>query len=174
MIASASDSRARRRQLAFTIVEVVLALGLIAVGVVAILGVFPIALQTGHSAQDETRAPEIAQTIFSSLVAQAPSQFNNLQLPIAGNPSLAINLALSSSPTTPTLYGDNDGKLTQDATTAAYAVLLFTCNPSNCASPPPGFNDPALNQVTVRVAWPANAAAANQTYRDYVRIISKY
>jgi hypothetical protein len=38
-----------------------------------------------------------------------------------------------------------------------------------------GFTDPAsANQVTVRVAWPANAPAANQTYRDYVRIISKY
>jgi uncharacterized protein (TIGR02598 family) len=174
VIASASHSRLRRRQLAFSIVEVVLALGVIGVGVVAILGVFPTALQTGHSAQDETRAPQIAQTIFSSLVAQASSQFNNLQLPIAGNPSLPINLTLSSSPSTPTLYADNDGKLRQDATAAAYAILIFTCNPSNCASPPAGFNDPTLNQVTVRVAWPANAPAANQTYRDYVRIISKY
>jgi hypothetical protein len=155
-------------------VEVVMALGVIAVGVVAILGVFPIALQTGHSAQDETRAPQIAQTIFSSLVAQASSQFNNLQLSIPGNLSLAIDLTASSSPTTPTLYADNDGKLSQDATPAAYAILIFTCNPSNCASPPAGFNDPTLNQVTVRVAWPANAPAANQTYRDYVRIISKY
>lgn len=174
MIASASQSCPRRRQLAFSIVEVVLALGVIAVGVVAILGVFPIALQTGRSAQDETRAPQIAQTIFSSLVAQASSQFNNLQLPIAGNASLPIDLTLSSSPSTPTLYADNDGKLSQDATAAAYAIFIFTCNPSNCASPPAGFNDATLNQLTVRVAWPANAPAANQTYRDYVRIISKY
>jgi uncharacterized protein (TIGR02598 family) len=174
VIANISHSRVLRRQVAFSLVEVVLALGVIAVGVIAILGVFPTALQTGHSAQDETRAPEIAQTIFSSLVAQASSQFNNLQLPIPGNPSLSINLTLSSSPTTPTLYADNDGKLTPGATAAAYAILIFTCNPSNCASPPAGFNDPALNQVTVRVAWPANAPAANQTYRDYVRIISKY
>jgi uncharacterized protein (TIGR02598 family) len=174
VIASASHLRPRQRQLAFSIVEVVLALGVIAVGVVAILGVFPTALQTGHSAQNETRAPQIAQTIFSSLVAQASSQFNNLQLPIAGNASLPMDLTLSFSPSTPTLYADNDGKLSQDATAAAYAILVFTCNPSNCASPPAGFNDPTLNQVTVRVAWPANAPAANQTYRDYVRIISKY
>jgi uncharacterized protein (TIGR02598 family) len=173
VIANISHSRAPRRELAFSLVEVVLALGVIAVGVIAILGAFPTALQIGHSAQDETRAPEIAQTIFSSLVAQAPSQFNNLQLSPAPSPT-PINLAASSSPTTPSLYADNDGKLTQDATAAAYAILIFTCNPINCASPPPGFNDPALNQVTVRVAWPANAPAANQTYRDYVRIISKY
>ena len=175
MIATASNSRPRRRQLAFSIVEVVLALGVIAVGVVAILGVFPTALQTGHSAQDETRAPQIAQTIFGSLVAQASSQLNNLQLPLSGAaPPVSIDLTASSSPATPTLYADNDGKLTQDSTTAGYAVLIFTCNPSNCASPPPGFTDPTLNQVTVRVTWPANAPAANQTYRDYVRIVSKY
>ena len=79
MIADISQSRAPRRQLAFSLVEVVLALGVIAVGVIAILGVFPTALQTGHSAQDETRAPQIAQTIFGSLVAQAPSQFSNVR-----------------------------------------------------------------------------------------------
>jgi uncharacterized protein (TIGR02598 family) len=174
VIADISQSPAPSRQLAFSLVEVVLSLGVIAVGVIAILGVFPTALQTGHSAQNETRAPQIAQTIFSSLVAQASSQFNNLQLPIAGNASLPMDLTLSFSPSTPTLYADNDGKLSQDATAAAYAILVFTCNPSNCASPPAGFNDPTLNQVTVRVAWPANAPAANQTYRDYVRIISKY
>jgi hypothetical protein len=77
---------------------VVLALGVIAVGVIAILGAFPTALQTGHSAQDETRAPEIAQTIFSSLVAQASSQFNNVRFLLSdgvtlfpGPPSPSIN-----------------------------------------------------------------------------------
>jgi uncharacterized protein (TIGR02598 family) len=170
-----SKRATHKAAVAFSLVEVVLALGVIAIAITAILGVFPTALQIGHSAQDETRAPEIAQTIFSSLVTQAPSSpFNNLQLPIPGNPSLPIDLTLSASPSRPTLYADNDGNLTQDAAAAAYAILIFTCNPINCASPPPGFNDPALNQVTVRVAWPANAPAANQTYRDYVRIISKY
>ena len=175
MIMEISRSRAPRCRFAFSLVEVVLALGVIAVGVVAILGVFPTALQTGHSAQDETRAPEIAQTIFGSLVAQASSQFGNIQLPLAGSATpLSVDLTASASPTGPTLYADNDGKLGRDAAGAAYAILIFTCNPSNCTTPPAGFNDPTLNQVTVRLAWPANAPAASQTYRDYVRIISKY
>ncbi len=63
----------------FSLAEVVIALGVIAVAVLAILAVFPAALQTGHSAQDETRAAQIAQTIFRSLVGQAVSQFSNLQ-----------------------------------------------------------------------------------------------
>jgi len=151
------------------LVEVVIALGVITVGIVGILGVFPTALQTGHSAQDETRAAHIAQSVFGSLVAQAPSQFSNVRLPLYPLPSpspSAINLTTSSSYP---LYADNDGQLSNSAASATYAITIYTNNSV------PGFTDPAsANEVTVRVAWPANAPVANQTFRDYVRIISKY
>jgi uncharacterized protein (TIGR02598 family) len=155
------------RKHGFSLAEVVIALGVITVGFIAVLGVFPIALQSGHSAQDETRAAHIAQSVFGSLVAQAPLQFNNVQLPLS-NGVTRIDLRTTLSPAV-TLYADNDGKLTQDATIAAYAILIYTNNSVA------GFTDPAsANAVTVRVAWPANAPAANQTFRDYVRVISKY
>jgi uncharacterized protein (TIGR02598 family) len=154
---------------AFSLLEIVIALGVITVGIVAILGLVPTALQTGHSAQDETRAAHVAQSVFGSLVANAPSQFNNVRLPPT---SALIDLTASSSPTSPTLYADNDGNLipsAANAANAAYAIFLFTNNAV------PGFADPGTaNVVTVRVAWPANAPAANQTFRDYVRVISKY
>jgi uncharacterized protein (TIGR02598 family) len=155
---------------AFSLLEVVIALGVITVGIVGILAVIPTALQTGHSAQNETRAAHIAQSVFGSLVAQAPSQFNNVQIRLSDGvtPSPSIDLRTTLSPAV-TLYGDNDGKLTNSATNAAYSIPIYT-NTSV-----PGFTDPAsANAVTVRVAWPANAPAANQTFRDYVRIISKY
>ena len=171
--ATVSGRRARTRS--FSLIEVVIALGVITVGIVGILAVFPTALQTGHAAQDETRAAHIAQSVFGSLAAGASSQFSNVQLPLSPSPSpaptpLSINLTTGSG-TTPavTLYADNDGNLIANSTNAAYAILLYTNNTV------PGFTDPAsANQVTVRVAWPASAPAANQTFRDYVRIISKY
>jgi len=171
--ATLSGQRARTRS--FSLLEVVIALGVITVGIVGILAVFPTALQTGHSAQDETRAAHIAQSVFGSLVAGASSQFSNVQLPLSPSPSpaptpLSINLTTGSG-TTPavTLYADNDGNLIANSTNAAYAILLYTNNTV------PGFTDPAsANEVTVRAAWPASAPAANQTFRDYVRIISKY
>jgi hypothetical protein len=84
-------------------------------------------------------------------------------------PTPSIDLTASSSPTSPTLYADNDGNLIPNSTNSAYAIFIYTNNAV------PGFTDPAsANLVTVRVAWPANAPAANQTFRDYVRIISKY
>jgi uncharacterized protein (TIGR02598 family) len=157
--------------LGFSLAEVVIALGVIAIAVVAILALFPAALQTGHSAQDETRAAHIAQTIFPTLAGQALSQFNSVQFLLSDNTTRStppIDLTLSANPAL-TLYAQNDGKLTQDQTTAAYAIYVYTNNAV------PGFTDPAsANLVTLRVAWPANAPAANQTYRDYVRIISKY
>ena len=164
----ATVSERRARTSGFSLLEVVIALGVITVGIVGILAVFPAALQTGHSAQDETRAAHIAQSVFGSLVAQAPSQFNNLQLRLSDGLSPSINLATTLSPAV-TLYADNDGKLTNSATNATYAIPIYTNNSVA------GFTDPSsVNAVTVRVAWPANAPAANQTFRDYVRIVSKY
>ena len=161
----AAASRRRARRHSFSLLEVVIALGVIAVGIVGVLAVFPTALQTGHSAQDETRAAHIAQSVFGSLVAGATSQFNAVPLP----PTPSIDLTASSSPTSPTLYADNNGNLIPNSTNSAYAIFIYTNNAV------PGFTDPAsANLVTVRVAWPANAPPANQTFRDYVRIISKY
>jgi len=162
----ATASRRRARTHSFSLLEVVIALGVIAVGIVGVLAVFPTALQTGHSAQDETRAAHIAQSVFGSLVAGATSRFNAVPLPPT---PLSIALTASSSPTSPTLYADNDGNLIPNSTNSAYAIFIYTNNAV------PGFTDPAsANLVTVRVAWPANAPAANQTLRDYVRIVSKY
>jgi Tfp pilus assembly protein PilV len=168
-----SGQLGRRR--GFSLAEVVIALGIVTVGIVGVLAVFPTALQTGHSAQDETRAAHIAQSVFGSLVAGAPSRFANVQLPLYPSPSpaptpLSIDFTTNSG-TTPavTCYADNSGHLIANSTNAAYAIFIYTNNSV------PGFTDPAsANAVTVRVAWPANAPAANQTFRDYVRIVSKY
>src|SRR5437899_3873758 len=97
------------RRAAFSLLEVVVALGVITVGIVGILAVFPTALQTGHSAQDETRAAHIAQSVFGSLLAQASSQFSNVQIPLSAGVSPSINLR--GLPTTVTVYSDNDGNL---------------------------------------------------------------
>src|SRR5256885_16220997 len=92
----ATASRRRARTHSFSLLEVVIALGVIAVGIVGVLAVFPTALQTGHSAQDETRAAHIAQSVFGSLVAGAPSRFCAVLLP----PTAVTNdLTTSSSPT---------------------------------------------------------------------------
>jgi uncharacterized protein (TIGR02598 family) len=162
------------RNRGFSLVEVVIALGVITVGVIAVLGVFPIALQTGHSAQDETRAAHISQSVLGSLVAQARSQFNGVRFLLSDGVTLSPSIDLTAPPSSYTMYADNDGKLTNSASSATYTITIYTNNSV------PGFTDPAsANQVTVRVLWPSipnqgPTPAPNQTFRDYVRIVSKY
>src|SRR5438046_1634975 len=125
---------ARRR--GFSLAEVVIAIGVITVGLVSVLALFPTALQTNHSAQDETRAAHIAQSVFGSLVAQAPSQFSNVQIRLSDGVTLSptINLTTTLSPAV-TLYADNDGKLTNSATNTTYAIQIYT------STSVPGFTD---------------------------------
>jgi len=169
--ATVSGRRARTRS--FSLLEVVIALGVITVGIVGILAVFPTALQTGHSAQDETRAAHIAQSVFGSLVAQAPSQFNNVQIRLSDPLTLSPSIDLTTT-SSYTLYAGNDGQLTNSAANATYAITIYTNNSV------PGLTDPASdNAVTVRVLWPlvpnqGPTPAPNQTFRDYVRVVSKY
>lgn len=143
-----------------------LALGVVSFAIVAILGVLPVGLQTGHSAQDESRAAQVAQAALSGIAGQAQTQFTNINL-LLNDTSTLPPLDLSQ-PQTRTLYADNDGKLTQSASGAVYLITLTT-NPS-----PTGFDPGYANQVTATIAWPASAAPSNQTKRDFVRIISKY
>src|SRR5712692_1408937 len=91
-----------RRLHAFSLAEVVIALGVIAIATTAILAVFPVALTTGHSAQDATRAPEIAQGIIASIASQAPTSFTNVTLPVP--PTIDL-----TNPSGYTFSADNDG-----------------------------------------------------------------
>lgn len=156
-----------------------LALGVIAITVIAILGLFPLALTTGRSAQSGTRAPQIAQAIVTSLASQVSSTFAALPSKPAtisdGSFSFSVDLSVSSPPlnssSTPRFYASNDGTLTASASNAAFAIYIATkYDPPGFPAPPPVY----ANEVTVRVAWPATAPMSSQTYRDYVRIISKY
>ncbi len=155
----------------FTLVEVVLALGIIGFAILAILGILPVGLNTGRSAQDETRAAQIAQTIIESIASQAPSQFTGVSLPLSsGNASLDLSQS-TSTPAAPAakLYADNDAQLSQANTAAAtYAVNILTNNA------PTGFDSGYANEVTVNVAWPAAAPTSAQTLRSFSRVITKY
>jgi hypothetical protein len=165
----------------FSLVEVVLALGVISFAIVAILGVIPIGLRTGHSAQDETRAAQIAENVLGSLSSQAPEKFPNLTIrqPAGGTASVfSYGIALDTAREYNTMAADNDGRLialnqVNEAVKYPYQVLV------EIAPDPPGFDPNIASQVTVRVVSPPSLDPTqplrpNQTARTFVRIISKY
>lgn len=56
--------------LGFTLVEVVLAMGVMAIGLIGVMGIFPTALNTARDSKQETRVAMLAQNIFSDLRAR--------------------------------------------------------------------------------------------------------
>jgi uncharacterized protein (TIGR02598 family) len=53
------------RHKGFSLIEVVLALGIVGFSLIGILGLFPVALNTAKDSQNETRVAFIAQSIYS-------------------------------------------------------------------------------------------------------------
>jgi uncharacterized protein (TIGR02598 family) len=158
----------KKRDKGFSLIEVVLALGVISFAIVAIFGLLPTGLQTSHSSQDETRAAHLAEAILSSMASQAQTQFNSVKLQTNDASTIPVFNLSSTGTASTSVYADNDGKLSANSAGAIYAITVAT-NGS-----PTNFDAGYANQVTLTVGWPANAAAANQTKRDFVRIISKY
>jgi uncharacterized protein (TIGR02598 family) len=159
---------------AFSLVEVVLALGVVSFAVVGILAVFPAGLRTSQSSQNDTRAPQIAQKIYSEIAAQAANSceqgggpcFNRVQFSF--DASNTIDLA--GDPDDVSAYADNEGALAQEISSSSVYLVRIAMDKD-----PPGFDSDVASQVTVRVAWPAHAAnASDRTERQFVRIISKY
>lgn len=155
----------QRRKLAlnsFSLAEVVMALGIISFAMVAILGVFPVGLSTSHSSQDDTRAAQIAQDIFSSLASQA--QTNSPGATIKQPPAFSYPVPLNSN-NTYTLGATNDGALVATFGAGLPYKITLTTNAS-----PTGFDAGYACEVSVRVAW----QPFTQNYRDFVRITTKY
>jgi uncharacterized protein (TIGR02598 family) len=67
-----------RKHTAFSLVEVVLALGIIAFALVAILGVFPTGLSSTRTSVSDTRAAALANAVFTTIDAQS-STFSSVQ-----------------------------------------------------------------------------------------------
>jgi type II secretory pathway pseudopilin PulG len=178
----------KTRRFGFSLVEVVLALGVVSFAIVAILGLIPTGLQTSHSSQDETRASQIAQSILVTFSGQQFNAVTFLEYDASdGSQSGSIAFDLSSqNGSGPTWGANNSGELFVPGTpirfltrpsgppaTAAdtgqtYSVTISFNNALT------GFDAQYANELVVSVAWPANAAPANQTRRDFVRIVSRY
>ncbi len=157
---------------AFSLVEVVLALGVVSFAIVAILGVIPVGLNSGRSSQSETRAAQIAQDILSSLASQSQANFTNCVIKQPATTTaldFSYNITLDGSTPTYVFAADNDGHLAvpvppQTAANFPYQVTVFV------AKDPAGFDTGYAALVTVRVAW----QPFTENTRDFVRILTKY
>lgn len=138
-----------KRNKAFSIIEVVIALGVVAFALVAILGVFPAALSQNRKGISDTRAAQLSRMIVATVDAQSGT-FTAIDC--FGN---TLNLATSGTGTTPvTLYAGypspNVPQITKDKNTNSIYSIELRFN--NAPALAPGVILPAgsVNQLQLR------------------------
>jgi type II secretory pathway pseudopilin PulG len=136
----------------FSLVEVVLALGIISFAGMALLGLFSIGLDTNRDSMEELEATHIAQTLMAERRA----------VPVPPDPSDPstdpdfvldpLNVAKTVSKLNP-MWLDSDGAEASSQTDASFGMIYEI-------SPQP-LIEPTRSEVHLCIFWPALAGADN-------------
>lgn len=149
---------------AFSLVEVVIALGIISFAIIAIVGMLPVALKSSQDSMRETDATLIAQRIFSELQTGSSANRSVTTDPSGITPRI-INLAANST---------NHIAFTQDGTAQTH---------TNTANPNPSYDFYAqisistntgitnLSRVQIDITHPPSAPPAARTTNSFVTLL---
>ena len=131
---SQSAFRNPRSAIAFTLIEVMIAVAVVTLGIVAVLGLIPVGLKSARDAADNTLSATIVQDVFSVIRAQP---FNSL-----GAPN--------------TLYFDQNGTNMTPVTTPYYSYYRVEVSYTSLSPLP-------LYGIQATVVWPAWTASPLNT-----------
>jgi len=150
---------------AFSLVEVVIALGIVSFAVLAIVGMLPMALKSAQESMRETDATLIAQRIFAEL--KTGSGANRTVIKDTNTNSQTISLSANST---------NNLAFTQDGIPQAF--FLSTNSPQDALydfyaqiSVLTNTGVANLSRVQIDIAAPAAAPAANRTTNSFTTLI---
>ncbi len=141
---------------AFSLVEVVLALGICSFALLAILGLFMSGIQTSRESEDEIQAANMASLIISKRAAASTNDIANFAIPTRALTN-AFNNAYNNGETL-TNYIDFDGQITT-LTKAAYLI--------NCRAGTNILTGPNTAQVYLMLSWPARSNPTNNSVGRY-------
>ena len=160
---------------AFSLVEVVIAIGIFAISVLTILGLLSVSLEANRSASSDTQVALMAERTYSMLET-------------LGLPNVSTN-KLFASGASPSLYFDVTGKPLVTSTntivfgypTSANALAagaVYSCtvttNTPPLSSGSAGGNSTNLLSIGMKFAWPVAAPTANQTVRIVNATLGNY
>jgi uncharacterized protein (TIGR02598 family) len=141
---------------AFTLVEVVLAIGIIAIGVLVVIGLLPQGLRSNHDSIEETQAINLLQ----ALVADRHSAGYTTNSPLYNLPALTTVTAAQSG----TLYVMEDTVTTNSTANSARFRVDYTVYPVTTVFADGTNNATALTRpvaIDFRISWPAPAPVTN-------------
>lgn len=152
--------RSRRNCEAFSLVEMSLAIAVIAVGLLAVIGLLPQALHSARNAADNSLVATIVQDLFTQLrngnagvvkICTDPCQPNDLCYPGCNPATPLVPIDLKIATATSPLYFDPDGFITKDSTLSYYRVTL-TCRLQPASR--------RCSAVVATIEWPFNSSMA--------------
>ncbi len=129
----------------FTLVEVMLALAIVSIGLIAILGLLPTGLRAARDAGDNTLSATIVQDTFTGLRTNAFHSAMLCDTCTITPQDLGTYDTIANPAKRVFNYYDSDGFSTPQAT--AYYKVILDFQPQT----------PVLTRVTASVVWPAQA-----------------
>jgi uncharacterized protein (TIGR02598 family) len=137
---------------AFSLVEVTLALGVVAISLIAVFALLPIGLQTSYNATEQTTSSDILAAVIADLRATAPTSPR-------GNDATSVQFGISipgnssGSRSAATLYFDSEGGVLPSAIGSRYRLTVTF--PSN------GGGLRTATFLHLKMTWPAVVDPAN-------------
>lgn len=163
----------------FSLIEIVLALGIMSFALVGILGLFPIALDTATESKAETRIGLIAQSISaeisSTLITETddttnpPSVTSTALMDVAGTP-IAFDMLSSNADAYMSFSeeGMPDSVITSGEFESGIAGTTFLAR-VQAEYEPSGFL--GLNRLEIQVDYPGSAPLQNRKSYLFVQLI---
>ncbi len=128
---------------AFSLVEVVIAIGIASFCLVAMLGLIPSGMKAVRASTEQTAATSLMMAIASDLRTTPSSNTISSQFGIT---------IPSSGGNTNTIYLNEDGSTNASAASSRYAVSVTLSNSANAT---------ALTSALIQIWWPAAAQLTN-------------
>jgi type II secretory pathway pseudopilin PulG len=184
MYRAAFSSYQFRDQAAFSLIEIVLAIGIVSFALIGILALFPVALNSAAESQRETQAAFIARAIFSDLdtetgatrFLQGRSSTGSADSAAPNLPGFPISISLGSTSDKYLAY-DSDGHLqslasagdyTSGSRDAAYLAKV------SIVPPPAGASSPnVLYELRLTVTAPASVAINARKSYEFISLLTK-
>lgn len=159
------------RSSGFSLIEVVLALGVIAFALVGIMGLFPVAMKSAQESQRETRAAQIARQIFDdlqSLPGTNTALVRGMSITNVADRITGINLANGS--TNILGYDDQGNGLTANIPASQFDDPIGGTNISYVAKVEilPNSSPSRISRVQVNIEVPAFAPSSGRSKFTFV------
>ena len=162
---------------AFSLVEAALSLAIISFAIIAITGLFPVALQTARESNRETRATLIARRIVDELQSLSGSNTALVRGPSVTNPGWRLTgINLSSASVHVLTYDEQAEGLTNGIAPDAFQDPISAQGAYFAAEVrvTPDFPCPGISRVEATVEAPSSASSSRRSRFVFVTLMNQH